>query len=327
VLFAARDNQGQLFTWGYNRSGCTGNGNTAIVTSPIEPSIPELTGSPSVTDIDTRNVDGNGLTIFVRGGKLYAAGYNGYGGLGRGNTTNSSTFLACKENASTEISNVSKIAKCSSFNVHSTWAIKTNGTVWHAGLNNIGQNGQGRVTTTAADYYFTQVPGLTNIIDLVTCGYSSNTSIYALTLDGKLYSWGYNGQGQLGLGNTTNRSVPQLVSMPDNVKVVKLISSHNYGTNSVAAVIGEDGLVYVAGHYAWGQFFNYAAVQSSFKAISVRNVVDAQFINNRATTLGMIMLDKSGRIFLVSSYAGYYLAGPTNSYIRYPADFTNFVAF
>lgn len=327
VVFAARDNLGQLFTWGFNRTGCTGNGNTSIVTSPIEPSIPEMSGSPAITDLNTWNVGGAGVTMFVRGGRLFAAGYNAYGGLGRGNTTNSSAFLSCKENASTEITNVSKIAKSSSFNVYSAWVIKANGTVWHAGLNNVGQNGQGRVTTIAADYYFTQVPGLANVVDLVTSGYSSNSSVYALTLDGKLYSWGYNGYGQLGLGNTANRSTPQLVTIPNNVKIVKLIQCHTTGEGGVAAVIGENGYVYVAGHYAWGQTFSYSSVQNTFKPLPVRNIVDAQFITNRATVLGMIMLDRSGRVFFVSSYSGYYLGGPTNSYIRYPADITNFVAF
>ena len=44
--------------------------------------------------------------------------------------------------------------------------------------------------------------------NVIACG-SSHT--VAVTDDG-LYTWGYNGYGQLGVGSTTNQSTPQKVT-------------------------------------------------------------------------------------------------------------------
>ena len=56
----------------------------------------------------------------------------------------------------------------------------------------------------------TAVPGLTNIVDVVAI----NRSSYALSADGRLWSWGGNAWGQLGLGDTSTRLVPTEVLSP-----------------------------------------------------------------------------------------------------------------
>lgn len=42
---------------------------------------------------------------------------------------------------------------------------------------------------------------------------ASATAKYALMSDGTVYAWGYNGYGQLGIGNTTSQNVPQLMNI------------------------------------------------------------------------------------------------------------------
>ncbi len=43
----------------------------------------------------------------------------------------------------------------------------------------------------------------------VACG---RHSTYAVTIDGELFAWGENGEGQLGLGDTVTRYTPTLIS-------------------------------------------------------------------------------------------------------------------
>jgi MYXO-CTERM domain-containing protein len=54
------------------------------------------------------------------------------------------------------------------------------------------------------------VPGLTNIVDVEAIGYSS----FALSADGRLWAWGSNIYGQLGLGDTSGRLTPTEVPSP-----------------------------------------------------------------------------------------------------------------
>lgn len=71
--------------------------------------------------------------------------------------------------------------------------------------------------------------------------YNYNYAII-LTDDGKVYSWGKNNQGQLGLGHTKNENKPKLIQFPNNAKI-KCVSS----TSSSSMAIDEEGNLYVWG--------------------------------------------------------------------------------
>ena len=46
---------------------------------------------------------------------------------------------------------------------------------------------------------------------------------FALDITGKLYSWGYNGYGVLGHGNTTNLSVPTEITGVTLIMVLQMM--------------------------------------------------------------------------------------------------------
>ena len=71
-------------------------------------------------------------------------------------------------------------------------ALKTNGTLWAWGKNNVGQIGQGNRTVSQYSSP-TQIPGTTWAF--VQAGYAA---VGAIKTDGTLYTWGYNHHGQLG---------------------------------------------------------------------------------------------------------------------------------
>lgn len=91
-------NTGQLYTWGWNAQGQLGLGNTTAYTSPQI-----VSGATSVYDIEvhTGSYYSGGWNYYgcfyylKNNGELYGSGYNPYGNLGNGNTTNQSAFVRC----------------------------------------------------------------------------------------------------------------------------------------------------------------------------------------------------------------------------------------
>jgi alpha-tubulin suppressor-like RCC1 family protein len=162
------------------------NNNTINVLSPIL-----ITTSP-VSAITTGY---NTTHLLYPNGNLESLGYNAYGQLGLGNTTNYSSPM--------QVGALTSWLTVSAGYQHSA-AIKTNGTLWSFGRNNAGQLGLGNGTNVSSP---AQVGSLTNWSN-VAAGYKTNC--LAIKTDGTMWSWGSNGAGQLGLGNAgqTNYSSP-----------------------------------------------------------------------------------------------------------------------
>jgi alpha-tubulin suppressor-like RCC1 family protein len=66
-------------------------------------------------------------------------------------------------------------------------------------------------------------------------------SCYAIDTSGRLFVWGYNGSGKLGIGNSTNQSYPQLASAVSNIVSVS-------GGMQSAHCIDSSGNMYRTGH-------------------------------------------------------------------------------
>jgi alpha-tubulin suppressor-like RCC1 family protein len=105
-----------------------------------------------------------------------------------------------------------KQVACSSY---SSAAIKTDGTLWTWGENNVGQLGLGNTTNRSSPV---QVGNLSNWKELAN--QINAAGMAAIKTDGTLWAWGANGNGRLGLGDTTNRSSPVQVGALTNWKEV-----------------------------------------------------------------------------------------------------------
>jgi len=82
--------------------------------------------------------------------------------------------------------------------------VKTDGTVWCWGRNNVKQLGDGTTTNRTRPV---QVTGLTDATQII----AGQGFACVLKLDGTVACWGDNGAGQLGDGTTTGRSAPQVI--------------------------------------------------------------------------------------------------------------------
>ncbi|MBI5777889.1 MAG: putative Ig domain-containing protein [Planctomycetes bacterium] len=114
-----------------------------------------------------------------------------------------------------------------------TIARKNNHTLWGAGDNSEGQLGLGAITGTLV---FIQI-GSDGNWTRITAGGQSHT--LALNSSGELYAWGDNAKGQLGLGDYTNRTTPQIVTTTP-------VSSIAAGYDHSMAIMADGSL------YAWG---------------------------------------------------------------------------
>ncbi|WP_353497643.1 hypothetical protein [Vibrio sp. CB1-14] len=131
-------------------------------------------------------------------GSLWAWGYNGYGQLGLGNTSNI-IALPTPLNAGSDWASIADSA-----NGDHMLAIKEDGSLWGWGRNNYNQVSS---DTTSNVVLPTRI-GTKSDWEAVSVGGQSS---YAIKESGVLYTWGYNYYGQLGLGHKDNQPKPQAV--------------------------------------------------------------------------------------------------------------------
>ena len=222
---AAVTKDGDLYMWGTNGSGQLG------IQSNVASNIPVKVNNSSST-LPEKSVKYVALGTYhsaaiTKYGSLYMWGYNNYGQLGNGSTTNSYTPVKIMEN----------VAAVSLGDYHSA-AITKDGSLYMWGENSDGQLGNGSTTNRS-----TPVKIMENVATVSLGAWHSA----AITKDGSLYMWGYNNYGQLGNGSTTNSYTP--VKIMENVAAVSLGDYHS-------AAITKDGSLYMWGENSDGQLGN-----------------------------------------------------------------------
>ena len=91
---------------------------------------------------------------------------------------------------------------------HHSLCLTADGDIFSWGQNNCGQIGSGTTTNQSTPRKVSASFGGRKVVG-VTCG---QTSSMAVLENGEVYGWGYNGNGQLGLGNNINQLNPQRVT-------------------------------------------------------------------------------------------------------------------
>jgi alpha-tubulin suppressor-like RCC1 family protein len=136
-------------------------------------------------------------------------GYNETGVLGLGNSTNQPTPQT-----------VSALPDATGIGsgIDHTLFLRANGTLAVAGRNDFGQFGDNLVSAGSSSPI--AVPGLTNVVSAQSGGFH----VTALLSDGTTWSWGYNGEGQIGNGTTTTTGcfcvpAPTQVAITDVVQI------------------------------------------------------------------------------------------------------------
>jgi alpha-tubulin suppressor-like RCC1 family protein len=176
----------KLFTWGRNNSGQLGQNTTTDLSSPVQVG--------ALTDWSQVSAGATHCAAIKTNGSLWTWGDNYAGPLGQNTTTDLSSPV--QVGALTDWAQVSAGSRLCA-------AIKTNGALWTWGRNTNGQLGQNIAVATNRSSPV-QVGALTDWAQVSTGSYFCA----AVKTNGTLWSWGYNGFGQLGQGNIISRSSP-----------------------------------------------------------------------------------------------------------------------
>ena len=249
VLFAIKTD-GSLWAWGTNISGQLGLGDTINRTSPVQVG----------TSYDWKQVicGFSGTAAIKTDGTLWVWGWNENGQLGLGDTTNRSSPV--------QVGSLTNWKQASISN--RTIAIKTDGTLWTWGSQQSGPisspvqvgsltdwrqitNGlsasaaiktDGTLWQSNAGVPYTMVDTSTNWKQ-VSFGLTHNL---AIKTDGTLWAWNNNGFGELGLGDTINRTSPVQVGSLTNWKQI-------VGGTHGSAAIKTDGTLWTWGSSSGGR--------------------------------------------------------------------------
>jgi len=214
-----------LYSWGLNIYGQLGLGNTTNYSSPKQ--IGSLT---NWSNIQSGYYDSFAITT---SGNLYSWGVGNSGCLGLGNTN-------IQYSSPKQVGSLTNWSSVYAGNTGpSTFAIKTDGTLWAWGYNLQGQLGLGNTTPYSSPK---QVGALTNWSKL-NLGYDHTL---AVKTDGTLWAWGANTHGQLGLGNTTYFSSPKQIGALTNWSNVSCGVYYTLATKT-------DGTLWGWGYNNYGQ--------------------------------------------------------------------------
>lgn len=186
--------------------------------------------------------------ILYDDGSLWGRGIQGAGHLGVGNTAVAFSFVLMNTDV------VDYIASSHGDEDETPQAkiLKTDGSVWACGLNTHGQGGINSIVNTSVwvKCYDPNLNAGDKAVKIYTEGTTAGYSMI-VTESGKLFVAGYNGLGQLGLGDVVQRNTFNLApaSLFNNSPVIK-VALGNYtdvSYNGSSLVLTQEGRVYSAG--------------------------------------------------------------------------------
>ena len=216
-------NDGTLWGCGWNGEGELGLGDTSnrITLTQI---------TTNTNDIKSVYCGGNYTIILKNDNTLWGCGANNRGQLGLGDTNNRVVL--------TKITDDVKLVGCG---YEHTIILKNDGTLWGCGYNAHGDLGLGDDTDRVT---FTQI---TTNADNIKSIYSGSNHILILKNDNTLWGCGYNEHGQLGLGNTTDKTVlTKIITNANNIKSV-------YCGGPYTFILKNDGTLWACGKNDCGQ--------------------------------------------------------------------------
>ena len=258
-LYAITEN-GELYAWGDNSDGQLGIGNTDNQTKPVK--VTGITGK--IKQLITFQHYHYGEAFFdyfsvyalTEDGSLYAWGYNSRGLLGVGDKMD--------RNTPTKV-NLPGMVKEIMHKSNSVYTILEDGSLYAWDYNtptptkiNLPGTIKELITNGNSVYAILEDGSLYSSVSINSTPTKVNlpgkikelngySSLYAMLEDGALYAWGYNYDGQLGIGSENDYvDTPTKVNLPGTIK--ELITNGN----SVYAIL-EDGSLYAWGSNSEGQ--------------------------------------------------------------------------
>ena len=239
----AIDSEGKVYTWGENSGGQLGNGTNEASNEPI--CISDIPGN-ALNGKNIVEIQNSYSTIMAidNEGKVYTWGRNVSGQLGNGTNENSNVPICISDIEGNALNGKNIVELQSSTTVI---AIDSEGKVYTWGVNYSGQLGNGTYYDSNEPICISDIPGNVlngkNIVEI-----QSGNTIIALDSEGKVYTWGVNGDGQLGNGTNENSNVPICITDDKEVKLynkkIKTVKKFRLGSQNHISYITQEGELY-----------------------------------------------------------------------------------
>lgn len=303
-----------LFTWGNNASGQLGDGTTINRSSPVQ-----VAGSwNNISAGSQYTVATNDLSL------LFTWGNNSAFQLGDNTTINKSTpvQIAVGNSFSNVTAGPTHAVAIDTTNKLWTWgqqtsigidvnswiqvavgnqfgvAIRSDNKLFAWGVNSSGQLGLND-TINRSSPVLVSTGSWTNIAVAIAGNFSSG-----ITSDGKLFTWGQNTSGQLGINNTASRSSPVQILSGSSFTLVAAGPATLYATT-----IGPQFALFVVGNGGSGALGDGSTINKSNPVQITNPSISWTFINAGQGFNGGI--DNLGKLYMWGANAGYLGLGDT----------------
>jgi alpha-tubulin suppressor-like RCC1 family protein len=228
---------GHVVAWGANEHGQVGESPSTYGNVVYAPTM-----VPNLSNVTALAAGDHAALALKSDGTVWAWGGNRYGQLGPNGPTPTNSAYTPTPVQVTGLPAISLIATGG----ENSLAVDTTGKVWSWGRNGFGELGQGTIDTADGPHPIPgQAVGLSNIVSI------DGEGPFTLVADssGNVYAFGYNKDGEVGNGTTTNTGTPTLVltipTSPDPLGPSVQVSAGHVFSYAFNAVTGQT--------YAWGQ--------------------------------------------------------------------------
>lgn len=244
----ALDSKGNVWTWGRNNHNQLGIETT-------EEKILTPTKIQGITNIKEIECGSNTSYAIGKEGQIYSWGQNENGEGGIGNTAS--------KIGKNEIKGITKAIEIKAGKNHAIIQ-KSTGEIYAIGTNQNGESGTGKEESKILNA--TKIENLGTVVEI---GTGDNHSM-AITEDGKVYGWGSNIKGELGLGANTKIEQPTQIPNLENIKYID-------GGKGYSIAINNQGEMYTTGGNESGEQGNGSKTETKTyqKLETIGNVMQA----------------------------------------------------
>ena len=289
LAWYALDDQGKVWSWGYNGSGRSALEDGAPRSAPV------TMGLSNVVELEAGGGSHGSVHAITANGEAWATGHSAYGQTGLGISNQNLWRRVNLPGPCVKICATGSPSTGGNSGVGHTLWLLGDGRVFAAGYNGHGQIGNNSTAHVTGDPV--AVPGLSDIVNIWAVG-GHHGSSFASRADGTLFGWGNNNHGQLGLGHMIARLTP--VQNPlDNIVALAGASNDNH-THTV--LLDSYGRAYAAGYNRYGQCgVGTTGIVLSHQLMALAPGVQGTLIQvgtmGHSSTTGTQLLDARGRVW------------------------------